>query len=122
MLDISHSVGVTLTKESMGLIKKCKRSQLCSGGRASDELSDKKFERSVCSQHNGFPMESEFCFALYIATTTFISSKTLIKLSSSITIRRTILMHGTEVCIQMDKVTELLGNVPIFVQEFLSVT
>jgi hypothetical protein len=122
MLDISHFVGVTLTKESVGLIKKCKRTQLCSEGWASDELSDKKFERSVCSQHDGFPMESEFCFALYIATATFISSRTLIKLSSSVTIPRTIVMHGTEVCIQTDKVTKPLGDVSIFVQELLSVT
>jgi hypothetical protein len=31
MLDISHFVGVTLTKESVGLIKKCKRTQFVAG-------------------------------------------------------------------------------------------
>lgn len=64
--DISHFVGVTLTKESVGLIKKCERSQLCSGGRVSDELSDKKFERSMCARNTtGFPW-SQNSVSLYI--------------------------------------------------------
>lgn len=110
-----------MTKKCTELIKKRKKSQCCLGGQAPDELSDKKIQRSMCLQHNGFPMESEFCFALYIATATFISSKTLIKLSRSFTILCAIVIYRIKLGVQMSKVTESLSKVSVSISDFPSV-
>jgi hypothetical protein len=65
-----------IDKAECGINKEMQEnSVLLRGSRAADELSDKTFERSVCSEHNGFPMEPEFCFALYIATASFYQSR-----------------------------------------------
>jgi hypothetical protein len=66
------------------------------------------------------PAESEFCFALYITTETFISIKTLIKVARNITILCSIVMHGIRLRVQIDSVTESLSKVFVFVPDFLS--
>lgn len=107
-----------MTKKCMELIKKRKKSQRCSGRPALDELSDKEIQRSVCLQHNGLPMEPEFCFTLYIATASFISSKTLIKLSRSITTLCAIVMCRIHLGVWMSVATESTSKVSVFVSDF----
>jgi hypothetical protein len=108
MLDISHFVGVTLTKGSVGLIKKCRRTPLCLGGQELQTKCVIRYLNAACVQNTtGFPW-SQNSVSLYILLLhAFISCETLIKLRSNITIRRTIVMHGTEGCVQTGKVTVL---------------